>query len=303
MYIFLGIIGELATIIGCTAITINAGINSVLEISKNGYRIDKSVLDEVLQKEQMKEKKRKANLTNRVLGTILLLLPGVNLINASIKGEKLKRSVMNDPKVKESIVPMTEKEKEQYVKMENKLQKLTFTAFMAEKENEEEFLGFIGGKPIIVDHGLTSLDYKELIPLDYTLDEVKRLNEATTYSYRIGQVDRENIAIIGIPNPDSPINRIQFKEENYKIIHTYKKMTEEEAKDKKFIVYPFTMNEDTQENVNKVIQDIKQSRIYSKKKSALVTLLCGMEDSFFEEPSKEQGPVKKLVPNNKNRRD
>ena len=118
MYIFLGIIGELATIIGCTAITINAGINSVLEISKNGYRIDKSVLDEVLQKEQMKEKKRKANLTNRVLGTILLLLPGVNLINASIKGEKLKRSVMNDPKVKESIVPMTEKEKEQYVKIE-----------------------------------------------------------------------------------------------------------------------------------------------------------------------------------------
>ena len=203
MIIFLGIVGELATVIGSVVITLNAGLDSILEISKNGYKIEKSVLDE-FHKKQAEEKK-------------------------------------------------------QYAKMEGKLQKLTFTAFTASKESEEEFFGFIGKRPIIVDHGLTSLYYEPLMSLDYTLDEVKRLNEATTYSYRIGKIDDKNVAIIGIPNPDSPVSRIQLKSEDYKITHTYEKMTEEEAQDKTFTVYPF-MSE-TDDKVQKVVDEIKQSRI------------------------------------------
>ena len=268
MIIFLGIVGEITTVIGSVAIAFNAGLDSVLEISKNGYKIDKNVLDE-LQKKQTEEKKQKTNLANRVLGTILLLVPGVNLINASIKGVKLKKSLMNDPQIKEAIVPMTEKEKEQYAKMEGKLQKLTFTAFTTAKENEEEILGFIGKRPIVVDHGLTSLYYEELMPLGYTLAEVKRLNEATSYSYRIGKIDGKNVAVIGIPNPDSPVSRIQFKAEDYKITHTYEKMAEEEAQDKTFIVYPFTTHEDTQADVEKVIKEMKQSRIDNATKANL----------------------------------
>ena len=268
MIIFLGIVGEITTVIGSVAIAFNAGLDSVLEISKNGYKIDKNVLDE-LQKKQTEEKKQKTNLANRVLGTILLLVPGVNLINASIKGVKLKKSLMNDPQIKEAIVPMTEKEKEQYAKMEGKLQKLTFTAFTTAKENEEEILGFIGKRPIVVDHGLTSLYYEELMPLGYTLAEVKRLNEATSYSYRIGKIDGKNVAVIGIPNPDSPVSRIQFKAEDYKITHTYEKITEEEAQDKTFIVYPFTIHDDTQADVEKVIKEMKQSRIDNATKANL----------------------------------
>lgn len=268
MIIFLGIVGEITTVIGSVAIAFNAGLDSVLEISKNGYKIDKNVLDE-LQKKQTEEKKQKTNLANRVLGTILLLVPGVNLINVSIKGVKLKKSLMNDPQIKEAIVPMTEKEKEQYAKMEGKLQKLTFTAFTTAKENEEEILGFIGKRPIVVDHGLTSLYYEELMPLGYTLAEVKRLNEATSYSYRIGKIDGKNVAVIGIPNPDSPVSRIQFKAEDYKITHTYEKITEEEAQDKTFIVYPFTIHDDTQADVEKVIKEMKQSRIDNVTKANL----------------------------------
>ena len=268
MIIFLGIVGEIATVIGSLAIIVNAGFDSVLEISKKGYKIDKNVLDEV-QKKQAEEKKQKANLFNRVLGPILLLVPGVNLINACIEGAKLKKSVMNDPQIEEYIVPMTEKEKEQYAKMKGKLQKLTFTVFTASKENEEEFFGFIGKRPIVVDHGLTSLYYEELLTLDYTLDEVKRLNEATTYSYRIGKIDGKNVAVIGIPNPRSPMSRIRFKAEDYKITHTYEKMTEEEAQDKTFTVYPFTIHDDTQADVEKIVQEIKQSRIDNATKANL----------------------------------
>ncbi len=308
MIIFLGIVGELATVIGSVAITLNAGLDSILEISKNGYKIDKSVLDEV-QKKQAEEKKQKTNLANRILGTVLLLIPGVNLINASVKGAKIKKSVMNDPQIKEAIVPMTEKEKEQYAKMEGKLQKLTFTAFTSSKEKEEEFFGFIGKRPIVVDHGLTSLFYEELMPLDYTLDEVKRLNEATTYSYRIGKIDGKNVAIIGIPNPNSPVSRIQFKNEDYKITHTYEKMAEEEAQDKTFTVYPFTTDDDIQANVEKVIQEIKQSRIDSATKANLETLQTQtiVEQDYIPTATeevlieKQQGPVLKKTLNSQNR--
>lgn len=271
MYIFLGIVGELATVVGSVAISFNGAVNSVLEISKNGYKIDKSVLDEY-QKRQAEEKKEKTNGIKRALGVALLFVPGVNLLRATFTNVKMKKSVMNDPQIKEALIPMTDKEKEQYAKMEGKMQKLMFTAFTTAKENEEEFFGFVGKRPIVVDHGLTSLYYEELMPLAYTLDEVKKLNEATTYSYRIGKIDGKNVAIIGIPNPNSPVSRIQFKAENYKITHTYEKMTEEEAQDKTFTVYPFTTHDDTQADVEKVIQEIKQSRIDNASKANLEAL-------------------------------
>ena len=269
MIIFLGIVGELATVIGSVAIYLNACFNSILEISKNGYKVEINGLDE-FQKKHVEGKKQKSNLANKILRAPLLLIPGVNLINASIKGAKVKKTVMNDPQIKEAIVPMTEEEKEQYAKMKGKFEKLMFTAFTASKETDEEFLGFNGKRPIVIDQGLTFLDCEKLMPLNYTLNEVKRLNEATTCSYRIGKIDDKNVAIIGIPNSNYTVNKIKLKAEGYKISHTYEKMTEEEAKDKTFTVYPF-MSE-TDENVQKVVDEIKQSRIESATKANLEAL-------------------------------
>lgn len=288
MYIFLGIVGELATVVGSVAIILNGAVDSVLEISKNGYKIDKSVLDEY-EKRQAEEKKEKTNGFKKALGVVLLFVPGVNLLRAGIANIKMKKSVMNDPQIKEALIPMTDREKEQYAKMEGKMQKLTFTAFTTAKENEEEFFGFIGKRPIVVDHGLTSLYYEELMPLAYTLDEVKRLNEATTYSYRIGKIDGKNVAVIGIPNPDSPVSRIQFKSEDYKITHAYDKMTEEEAQDKTFIVYPFTTH--NEEEVQKVIEEIKKIRIDGTRRANLEPV---PKQTIFEQayvPTETEGTI------------
>ena len=43
MVIFLGIVGELITVIGSVAITIHFIIDSVLEIANNGYKLDKDL--------------------------------------------------------------------------------------------------------------------------------------------------------------------------------------------------------------------------------------------------------------------
>lgn len=262
LFIILGIIGEFGTIAGSFYIMINGTINSMLEIAKKGYKYKKNELDEYLNNNN----KEKANRFEIALGLALFLIPGVNLLNAVIKSHKMKTIILNDPTIKEFLIPMTDKEKEQYSKMKGKIEKLKFTSVISGKENDdEEFFGFIGNQAIVVDHGLTSIYYEKLLPLDYTLDEVKELNEATTYSYRIGTIGGKNIAIIGIPNPDSPVKRIQFKSEDYKMTHTYNIMTEEEAQDKKFIVYPYTTH--NEEEVQKIIEKIKQDRINRKTRS------------------------------------
>ena len=253
LFIILGIIGEFGTIAGSFYIMINGTINSMLEIAKKGYYLNNN-------------NKEKANRFEIALGLALFLIPGVNLLNAVIKSHKMKTIILNDPTIKEFLIPMTDKEKEQYSKMKGKIEKLKFTSVISGKENDdEEFFGFIGNQAIVVDHGLTSIYNEKLLPLDYTLDEVKELNEATTYSYRIGTIGGKNIAIIGIPNPDSPVKRIQFKSEDYKMTHTYNIMTEEEAQDKKFIVYPYTTH--NEEEVQKIIEKIKQDRINRKTRS------------------------------------
>ena len=191
----------------------------------------------------------------------LLVFPGINLLNAVIKGVILKKSIMADPQVKDAIVPMTDEEKEQYAKIKGKIEKCAFTTFIHEKEDEEKFSGILGKKSVVADHGLTTLCFEELMPLNYTLDEVKKLSEATTFSYKIGKIDGKNVEVIGVSNPDSPVSRILLKAEGFNVKHTYEQMTEEEAKDRTFTVYPSIIPEDTKENLEKVIEEIKQSRI------------------------------------------
>lgn len=295
LFIILGIIGEFGTIAGSFYIMINGTINSMLEIAKKGYKYKKNELDEYLNNNNNKEK---ANRFEIALRLVLFLIPGVNLLNAIINSHKIKTIMLNDPTIKKFLIPMTDKEKEQFSKMKGKNEKFKFTAVISGKENDdEEFFGFIGNQAIVVDHGLTSIYNEKLLPLDYTLDEVKELNEATTYSYRIGTIGGKNIAIIGIPNPDSPVKRIQFKSENYKMTHTYNIMTEEEAQDKKFIVYPYTTH--NEEEVQKIIEKIKQARINKKTKSEeeLAQKQTLSEKAYvpmeMEEPitEEEQGPV------------
>lgn len=299
MIIFLGVVVELATVLGTIAITINGSANSILEIFKNGYKIDKEVLDEY-QKKQAEAKKEKNTVSKKVLRTILLFVPGVNMLRAGISSVNMKKAIMNDPQIKEVLVPMTDQEKEQYAKMKGKLQKLVFTAFTYGKEHEEkECCGFVGNRLIVVDHGLTSLYYKELPLLEYTLDEVKKLNEATTFSYRIGTIDGRNVAIIGIPNPNSSIDRIQFKSEDYKITYDYTKMTEETAKDKKFVVYPFYQEFEKDEKVQECYEKIKIRRTEGATRTNIEEIkvqpqIQPNDQEFIEKESiskEEQGPV------------
>ena len=82
MYIFLATIGELATVVGSIVISVNGGFNSILQISKNGYKIDKKVFYEYQKRQE--EKKEKINEFKKVF-----FFPGVNLLRACITNIKI----------------------------------------------------------------------------------------------------------------------------------------------------------------------------------------------------------------------
>ena len=140
MYIFLAIIIELASVVGSIVITFNTAIDGVLEIGKSGYKIDKDILEEI--KEKNKNKKERSKF-KKILGWVLLFMPGINLINAGIGYFKFKhlirKSINNDPKIKEVIFPMTEEEKKEFSKIKSRLTKMSF---LAENNKKQKYTGF-----------------------------------------------------------------------------------------------------------------------------------------------------------------
>ncbi len=137
MLIALGIVGEIATVAGSIAITLNGGVDALLEISKRGYKLDKKVFDEY-QNRLKEEQKEKNSGLKKVVGTVLLLTPGVNLLRAGIISLQIKKAMLTDPEIKKALVPMTDSEKEQFAILDKKFDKAAFTLLMLDEEDKKE---------------------------------------------------------------------------------------------------------------------------------------------------------------------
>ncbi len=140
---------EVATVIGTITIRVKGSLDVMLEISKNGYKIDKRKMEEY---KIAKKEDNKSNPMNKVLGTIVLLTPGVNLLTAHMKNVKAKKEIMNNQIIKDALIPMTEEEKEQYANLNSKWEKLAFASFVTQNEDKNKVLyGFSNGKAIVMD--------------------------------------------------------------------------------------------------------------------------------------------------------
>lgn len=255
----LGII--IASYLGSLGLSVERAMRLLLELADKGYKIDMDVLTECMKKEK-EEKREKTTKSQRIIDKAMDFIPGVNLAKVYYDSETNIQSFLNNSRLSTALVPMTEREKILYAKMNGIYQKLFFIGFIDSKDYEDkELLGFIGKRPIIVDSALTTIVFDELLPLNYSLEEVKRLNEVTGRSYRIGKMDGRNVAIIGISNPNSSYKRIKLKADGYKITHNYEKMDEEEAQSQTFRVYPFTLVKDERKEIDDIVEEIRQSRL------------------------------------------
>lgn len=284
------------TFSGSCFIKIYCVMDAILEILNNGYKIDAGTLDKYLDQIVLKEKQRNN------LEKMLDFIPGVNLIFAKIKYDKLKKSIMNDPIIKESLIPMTDIEKDKYSTLRSRGEKEVFTDVLLKNNDDNiEFFNYVDGKVLILDYESVWLDHERLLLLSYTKDEVERLNNVTNNEYILGKMDGISVAIIGIPSIEcnSILNngsdiRVRLAMDNYLSVHTFKKMSDEESKDEHFVVYPFYLDDKIKDNLDKCIDNIIDTRAKEKSKKSKDYLNFNMNKHDYQYKQGESKVLKRI---------
>lgn len=264
MEFLLAVIIEYLTMYISDVVMTKISENTLIAIPKKGFKIEHSILEQYFSEVTKREK---SSTLKNVISIFIKLIPGINILYAYLKGEKIKREFLKSKLIQVNLVPLTDQEKNEFAMCLTPKEKLTFLAFSFTRNEDEMLVGFINETPIVVDFLLAFLNFDQLLPLGYTLDEVKKLNEATGKHYYIGRTEGRNIAIIGIPGQGAQeIKRIRIKGED--VDYNFSHMTEEEAQDKRFVVYPYT--NDKEEEVNKAVEDIRRARQEKKNAEAEV---------------------------------
>ena len=291
MYIILAILIELATILASVGIHLGGAFADILKVSKEGYKVDEKKLEDIRKK--VNNAKKSSPLRDALTGA-LIFIPGLNILWAIVKSIYDRSTIIRELKKADALIPMTEDEKESYSELTRLKDKIAFTMFTAVKEHEEErFVMVSGGHIFCTDPGLRTIKQNRLDPNGFTLDEVKKLNDITGTTYRLGRIDNENTAFIGIPQNDTQFKRIEFDSEDRKITHDYISMTEEEAKDKTFIVYPYRTDDETNKKLEEAVKEIEKARLEKTNEESPVKIynIMTSDDDLVEK--EEEGPVLK----------
>jgi hypothetical protein len=290
MYIILAIIVEIISILVSLGIHVGGGVVDILRISRKGYKIDEKKLKEI--QEEVKKPKKVSTLRSLLTG-VLMFFPGINILWAIGKSIYTSSVLLKELKKSGALIPMTDAEKETYAGLTRLKDKFAFTLFNAIKYNEEEeFFMVLGGQILYTDPGLREIEQNRLDPNEFTYDEVMKLNEITGTTYRFGRVDNENTAFIGVPETDTEFKRVKFESEDGKIIHNYTSMTDEEAKDKSFIVYPYRTSDEVNQKLEEAVKEIENARLKKTKDECAVAVYENMNNDV-EITKEETGPVLK----------
>lgn len=257
MVVALIILAEIASVVGTFVITFNTLIDSILEIPKNGYKIDKKVIDKYSEKHSME--KYKDSRIKKIINTICLFIPGVNLIRAGIGYHKAKKIIMNDPNIVSATVRMTEEEVQQFESLKGKIEKMGFVAAMSVNDEKPKIFGFSNNLPVVLKDGLIRIHKDEVMPLDLTYDEVLELSSAAGGYCKTGLLDNSiPVAFIAVPSIDCNFDKVQFSFEDYKNTHNF--MESDDFIDPTFRVYQVIDNLKISSSIGSAISNIQRRR-------------------------------------------
>ena len=257
MLIGLGIIGEVYTVYKTLKITTSSFDDAVIAISENGYKLD---YNKYLELNEGKDLVEMDVGDNKIKNLITTFIPGLNILFALNRRKKIINSFMKNEAVSKSLVRLNKEEQELYSSLDSRLSKFCYTMFnITKKYDEEEFLDFdnnIDPNVYSYDFGRQEIKGDVLLPLSYTLDDVKKINDSSSGKYKLGTMNDVNVAIVGIDDDSKKFKRLSFKRDNYEEVYDFKEMNEEEAKDKRFVIYPLIEKDE----YDKVIDDILEKR-------------------------------------------
>ena len=153
---------------------------------------------------------------HELLGQVLLYTPVVNLIVSLKLRNKLNIKLKEVLKNEKYIAPLTKEEKHELLnesKNKNKFKLLKYASNMEYEELLEKFFPNIDEEIAKHEREMHTIRSDKIINYEFTPEEVKRINAINNeefkdiigvlnFEYKLGRVNNENIAVIGLP-PDT----------------------------------------------------------------------------------------------------
>ena len=244
MLLLLGL-GEATTLLTSLIIDSKKKKKAIIELAKKGYRFDRDSYD--LYKLSKKQNSTKFKNIGKV---ILYLIPGVNIASSAIIGKKESDELLSNKTIKSQMVCMNKKEKVLYFAMPDNLKYKFATSLLEDYNNQNEVSNEQLIDSLLLQSDSTRLYYQKIMKKQYSYDEVLSLNETLGNEVRFGIMDGDYVAIIGIPESEKITVFVSMESENFRTMHEFTPITFEEAKDKKFDVYPYTLTEELERKIN-----------------------------------------------------
>lgn len=195
----------------------------------------------------------------------MVLIPGVNVVAAYRAGKKHAEIFLDLLEKNGAIRPLTDSEKEEYR-----------NAGVTEKVGAA-FMFSLEDKMIINE--------KPLEEIGYSIDDVERLSEVTdNHNYRIGTVDGQNIAIVGVSDLALSSNETYYIKDSSLVPVNFEEMSYEDAQNKSFVVYPFRQKDDLLQALNSEVQAIKDERLNMGSVVGDLEISDATLESFIESP-------------------
>lgn len=245
---FLVIISLLETISLFTTsyLLLNQEIKILLNIAKKGYKVNKNKESEF--NAICKEKEENLYNQTKLIKRILRWIPIVNIITVMNDINHTQEELLTEAISQDLLVEITANERKEYDNINKELDKYLW--LLSQKEKERSIIDKIESQneivPTEMKHKYTLTNPK--IEGEFSVEEVQMLADVSNYGYRLGLVDGNPLAIIGVysadMNFDEIIRKDEDKEDNY---HIFKLISKKEAQEHNllFTVYSYMDMDET----------------------------------------------------------
>lgn len=262
MGILLFVVAQLVTMLVSVKIKMDTYKNEYKKLGDKGYKINSEKVIQMIEDE-------KNSRVHDFVDAFLFVLPGINIISSTVQRVIETKKFTEKIEKFDALLPMTDEEIEKYQRLDSVAKKATFvscydTVIKAYNDIHIYFESNID----LLDKHIAQLYYEKLPAISYTLEEIKKLSNSIESSYQIGKADGLNTAIIGLPNKQFDIDNILVIKNDKIEKYDYETIDEKDAKNERFIVYPFGMDYNESETLQKCYQDILNDRDNARKNNA-----------------------------------
>ena len=263
-----------------------------LHFADRGFLIDKDKSRAAMvkyNKEHYRKRNKFLSLLKILLGFVLLLIPGVNMITNYFLGVSENKKTFKVLEENNCLIPMDEALKKAY---ESETDRVERTKLVVDAANKRAEFKRSARSFFEENKDSTLISNERLLPLGYTYDEVQKLNSVMGGTVKFGVADDSHTAIIGVPSTHGEITSIILNNGSDRVgVYPFKNLSEEEAKKHRFIVYPFTSKK-AKELENTIVEIRKERDI---KEASLQGTINGQKTNYSSYMEEEGMKLSRII--------